>query len=199
MGSKKKTTAAMPEINMQVLAAIVAATQSGSFIYTAPEYHTPMITLGLVEIAAAMINPANANEVATRATAKGIEMINSASTPEVQAPVKSKFEIEEGIPIPPAKRGGRIENLYPFESLAVGQSFFVPASEKKPDPAKSLASTVNSATARFATADPSGATRINRKGKTVPVMIEGRKFSVRPYEKIVDGVIVKGARIWRER
>jgi hypothetical protein len=50
----------------------------------------------------------------------------------------------------PPSRGGRNRSVYPFDALAVGQSFHVPASEAKPNPAKSLASTVSSANKRNA-------------------------------------------------
>lgn len=60
------------------------------------------------------------------------------------------FVIEDNIPLPGAKRGGRGKTIYPFDALAVNQSFHVPATAENPNPAKSLASTVSSATARYA-------------------------------------------------
>jgi hypothetical protein len=73
--------------------------------------------------------------------------------------------------------------IYPFDKLEIGESFFVAKDSKK------LASTVSSAAQRFATPDPEGKMRINRKGSIVPVMVESRKFSVRSVEG--------GSRIWR--
>ena len=57
------------------------------------------------------------------------------------------FEIDDNVPVPTVRRasGG---SIYPFDALAVGQSFHVPVSEGKPNPAKSLASTVSAATKR---------------------------------------------------
>ena len=103
------------------------------------------------------------------------------------------FKIEDGIPVPTISGRGRGGNVYPFDQLEVGQSFFVANSEDKPNAAKSLASTVSSATARYAVASEDGATKTNKKGETVPVMVKTRKFVVRRVEE--NGV--KGARVWR--
>jgi hypothetical protein len=52
--------------------------------------------------------------------------------------------------VPSAARGGRGRSIYDFGSLAVGGFIFVPATTDRPNPAKSLASTVSSATKRSA-------------------------------------------------
>ena len=105
--------------------------------------------------------------------------------------VQTMFKIENDIPMPSGSARGRGGNLYPFDDLEVGQSFFVANSEDKPNAAKSLASTVSSATARYAVPSEDGATKTNKKGKTVPVMVETRKFVVRSVEG--------GARVWRTK
>ena len=107
--------------------------------------------------------------------------------------VKTMFQIEDNVPVPAISGRGSGGNMYPFEAMAVGQSFFVPNSESKPNAAKSLASTVSSATARYAVPAEDGSTKTNKKGEVVPVMVETRKFVVRSVEE--DGV--KGARVWR--
>lgn len=104
------------------------------------------------------------------------------------------FDIDDGVPIPSA-RGGRGGSVYPFDDLGVGQSFFVPATAERPNPAKSLASTVSSATARFAEEIP-GETVTNRKGNVVPKTRETRKFVVRSVDETKEGR-GKGARVWR--
>jgi len=106
---------------------------------------------------------------------------------------KNGFVLEAGVPLPTIKRGGRGGEVYPFDEMGVGQSFFVAASADKPNPAKSLASTVSSATARYAVPAEDGSTKTNKKGETVPLMVETRKFVVRSVEE--NGV--KGARVWR--
>lgn len=182
------------------IAEIVAAGAHG--VYTSPEVHLPLVEAGLVEINPAMTN--ENGEVATRATQKGIESLDSAATvadnatSETQTETavtvttqkaKTMFKIEDTIPVPTISGRGRGGNVYPFDQLEVGQSFFVANDESKPKAAKSLASTVSSATARYAVPATDGATKTNKKGETVPVMVETRKFVVRSVEG--------GARVWR--
>ncbi len=170
------------------LAAIIAATNSGSFVYTSAEAHASALADGLVEVNPSMTN--EAGELATRATAKGIESMNAPQTPAADAApaAKPSFAIEDGIELAPVTGRGRGGETYPFDQLNVGQSFFVPNTAEKPNVAKSLASTVSSATRRYAEEIP-GQTRVDRKGNTVPAIKETRKFVVRA----VDG----GARVWR--
>lgn len=186
------------------LAEIVAAGANGMFV---PEsVYAPLVEAGLVEI-----NPAMTDDngyVATRATQAGIESLDSGATVGNNATseatsataetgktekVKTMFKIEDSIPVPTISGRGRGGNVYPFDQLEVGQSFFVANDESKPNAAKSLASTVSSATARYAVASEDGATKTNKKGEVVPVMVETRKFVVRSVEE--NGV--KGARVWR--
>lgn len=200
----KKTAAAETAIVTIGLAEIVAAGANG--IYTSPAVHGPLVEAGLVEINPAMTN--ENGEVATRATQTGIESLDSAATvadnaaSETQTATaetgttqkaKTMFKIEDAIPVPTISGRGRGGNVYPFDQLEVGQSFFVANDESKPNAAKSLASTVSSATARYAVASEDGATKTNKKGEVVPVMVETRKFVVRSVEE--NGV--KGARVWR--
>ena len=175
----KKTAATVAVIG---LAEIVAAGANGMFV---PEsVYAPLVEAGLVEINPGMTDE-NGN-VATRATQKGIESLDSAdnatseatfatavtaATGETQK-VKTMFKIEDSIPVPTISGRGRGGNVYPFDQLEVGQSFFVANSEDKPNAAKSLASTVSSATARYAVASEDGATKTNKKGEVVPVMVE---------------------------
>jgi hypothetical protein len=85
---------------------------------------------------------------------------------------KPEFKIESGIELPARKRGNVGAAVYPFDKLTeVGQSFFIPSTEKRPNPAKAMASTVSSASRRY-------------KGQTPE-----RKFTIREVEG--------GARIWR--
>jgi len=197
----KKTAATVAVIG---LAEIVAAGANGMFV---PEsVYGPLVEAGLVEINPAMVN--EAGEIATRATQAGIESLDSAATVADNATseatsataatgetqkVKTMFKIEDSIPVPTISGRGRGGNVYPFDQLEVGQSFFVANSEDKPNATKSLASTVSSAIARYAVPSADGATKTNKKGETVPVMVEVRKFVVRSVEE--NGV--KGARVWR--
>jgi len=190
MATKKSTAKKNTAAPVIGLAEIVAAGPNG--LYTSPAVHGPLVEAGMVEINPAMTN--EAGEIATRATQKGIEEMNQnteTGTAATSAPVATSFAIEDNVSMPTGSGRGRGGNVYPFDALEVGQSFFVPNSEDKPNAAKSLASTVSSATARFAVPSEDGATKTNKKGETVPVMVETRKFVVRSVEG--------GARVWRTK
>ena len=205
MTTKKSAAQKTAEIATVIgLAEIVAAGANG--LFTPAAVHGPLVEAGLVEINPAMVN--EAGEIATRATQKGIESLDGAAivvdnaTTEANSEtaetgktekVKSMFKIEDSVPVPAISGRGRGVNVYPFGQLEVGQSFFVANSESKPNAAKSLASTVSSATARYAVPAEDGSTKTNKKGEVVPVLVETRKFVVRSVEE--DGV--KGARVWR--
>ena len=205
MTTKKSAAKKTAEIATVItLSEIVAAGANG--LFTPAAVHGPLVEAGLVEINPAMVN--EAGEIATRATQAGIESLDSGAivvdnaTSEANSAiaetgknekVKTMFQIEDNIPVPAISGRGRGGNVYPFDQLAVGQSFFVANDESKPNAAKSLASTVSSATARYAVPAEDGSTKTNKKGETVPVMVETRKFVVRSVEE--DGV--KGARVWR--
>lgn len=205
MATKKSAAKKTAEIATVIaLAEIVAAGANG--LFTPAAVHSPLVEAGLVEINPAMVN--EAGEIATRATQAGIESLDSGAivvdnaTSEANSAiaetgktekVKTMLQIEDNVPVPAIFGRGRGGNVYPFDQLAVGQSFFVPNSESKPNAAKSLASTVSSATARYAVPAEDGSTKTNKKGEVVPVMVQTRKFVVRSVEE--DGV--KGARVWR--
>ena len=204
MTTKKSAAKKTAEIvTFITLAEIVAAGAKG--LFTPAAVHDPLVEAGLVEINPAMVN--EAGEIATRATQAGIKSLDSGATSETSETsetsataetgktekVKTMFQIEDDVPVPAISGRGRGGNVYPFDQLAVDQSFFVPNSESKPNAAKSLASTVSSATARYAVPAEDGSTKTNKKGEVVPVMVETRKFIVRSVEE--DGV--KGARVWR--
>ena len=184
------------------LAAIVNCGEPG-YIFSFPDEHAELLAGGYVQV-----NPELKDEngaIATAATQLGIDFIknNGAIAPN-EGTKMSAFVIETSSEIPQSTRGGAGGRtaVYPFDQLpapteAGYANFFVPATEERPDPVKSLASTVSSANLRFASPDPSGKTRtITRgpnKGCVVPALVYSRKFKITEGEK--DGV--KGARIWR--
>lgn len=213
---------AVGEVNMQLLGEVVKATQANSFLYTSVAHHTPMVAQGYVEV-----NPQISNdkgELATRATQAGVEAFGGAQQTNAQTSetnpstgpegAKPSFTIVAGVELPTVKRGGRSGTVYPFDSLQVGQSFFVPASNDKPNPAKSLASTVSSATARYAV--QSGTKQVQAKDDNgnkltnpdqtpkmidVPNMVAQRVFVAR---SVTDGAPwgqpgVKGAGVFRTK
>lgn len=138
---------------------------------------------------------------AARLTATGHNAVNKTkATPENKLSNEA-FEIVDGLPMPPkAARGGQKVELYPFSKLNVGGSFFIPATEKNPNPAKTFASTIGSAQRRFGT--KTGETRTTAKGKVVPVIVATRKFTILPVtagQKYENGFVEKanGGRVYR--
>lgn len=200
-----------------LLARIVTATKGDEgFIFADPDSkeHKALMALGYIETNNSQ-HDAGGN-VATRATSVGVEANDANDAPQTEAQpqgnqvmtqaataaaapaARTKFTIAS-VALPAAKRGGgRTGSTYPFAELEIGQSFFVPATEAKPDPAKSLASTVTSANERYSEVIP-GEFRQNRKGNTVPKTKQLRLFAIRAVE---DGAAwgfagVKGAAVGR--
>lgn len=220
--------AATAAVNMELLEAIVNATNNNSFVHVAQAHYAPMVAAGLVEVNTAPNMTNSQGEHATRATAEGAATLaahkaaqsgqggaNPSTGPAGEA--KPTFNVVGGIEMPKSKRGGgKTGALYPFETLEVGQSFFVPATAERPNPAKSLASTVSSATQRYAEEDGTkevqekdaegnklflDAAKTQPKMVTVPKYKKTREFVARAVE---DGAPwgeqfkgVKGAGVWR--
>lgn len=161
------------------LAAAILATADG-FIMAQHDQVKDFEAEGLVEVNAS-IGDADGN-VGVRLTEAGGAVKAPTSEP------RPTFSLEDDVELPANAARGRKTEMYPFEQMKPGQSFFVAATADKPEPAKSLASTVSGATKRYAEV-VEGETRTNRKGRTVPVTRETRKFVV----KAVEG----GARVWR--
>lgn len=189
-----------------LMVSLVAATLGAEqMLYVAEKVAAPLVSAGFAEQNPDMKN--EAGDLATRATAEGIAAYpvadagSNAEAAAVSAPLsKPSFAIAE-VEMPASRRAGRSGSAaYPFEHLAVGQSFFVPATAKRPNPAKQLGSTVTSANERFSE-EIEGETRTNRKGNIVPVTKQVRKFEIR---HVADGAAwgaehagVEGAGIWR--
>lgn len=176
---------------------------NAEFLYLPASETKPLVKKGHVEL-----NPEmkQGELTATRITEAGRAFLNSLNeTPgnvaaPVKAPTMSKpvFTIETA-PMPAVKRSGGAgrPSKYPFDALQVGQMFFVPCTEEQPEPAKSLGSVVTSANRRYAI--ETAETKTNRKGETVAKLEYQRKFTVRPFAKEIDGEIVHGAGVWREK
>lgn len=146
-----------------------------------------------------------AGNVAVRATAVGVaaaaQAALDAAAKAAAAPASTNgaaplsFSLEKGVPVPEIKRGGGTKaDVYPFDKMDIGDSFFIAPSEDRPNPSKSLASTVSSATKRYAEKTGEKET-VTIRGKVVTrdKMKFNRQFTVRAVEQ--NGV--KGARIWR--
>lgn len=159
----------------------------------------------LIEVNLAMTDPADATKVRCRITTAGASFLTNHVNPlnEIkETPVVSNFGIIDGAVLPVSKRGGGGGGApikYPFDQLQVGQSFFVPATAKLPNPLKTLGSTISSANIRYA--DKIGEKEVTRakrgeknklvldangqkimETKTVPEYKFNRKFSIRGVE-----------------
>lgn len=174
------------------------------FDYLKVREYTKLVEQGLVEVNTAMQDETGAH--ACRLTPAGVEYTKnlsnpgSATAPETkEKPTMNAFRIYTA-PVPASKRSGGAgrPSKYPFDQLEVGQMFFVPVSEKQPEPVKSLGSVVTSANRRYATA--TDATKKNRKGKDIPVLSYTRKFTVRATTQTDEaGNVVSGAGVWRTK
>lgn len=209
--ARKPTKKQLHEYHL-ALVELVQTTLEGGFVYTDKATHDYLIEQGHAEVNPDMVD--ESGDVATRATDAGIahiqalEVETSADTaeetteenqpePEAEQPAtaeptkseskKMSIEIEQNVAVPAVSGRGRKSSMYPFDDMQIGDSFFVEATEAKPDPAKSMASTVAGANARYA--EPTGEMRVNRNGKEVPATVPTRRYIVRSVEG--------GARVWR--
>jgi len=193
----------MKKASLELVSAIAVAMASEPYYHLATEAQAKELIDGKL----AEFNPdiRDGNKIAIRLTDEGLKMdeaktgdtatqmtTDSANTNPAAAPTAvpaSGFAIIDNATLPGASRGGRNGPVYPFDDLAVGQSFFVPATDDKPEPAKSIASTATSAAKRFATPvlneDQSPVMeeyKVKGETKTRPKMNETRKFAVKSVE-----------------
>lgn len=143
--------------NVEALKALATATAANSFLYMPEGVSLPLVTAGFAEVNSTIKN--EAGEYATRATPAGITVAATlpasqpapaAAVTDAPKPSATSFTLDDGIALPSARRGGRGASVYPFDGMQPGQSFFVANTKEKPNAAKSLASTISSANARYA-------------------------------------------------
>jgi len=178
--------------------ALMIAIGNGSVTHVSQPDGLPLVqhVPALIEVNTGMLD--GDGNAAVRLTEAGVAYVAANGSAPVAAP---KYEIITGAVLPASKRGnkgGGAPTQYPFDALDVGQTFFVPKSEKYPDPVKKLGSTVSSANARYAelTGETKTVMRTKRgpgnkavkdsaganvkEEKTVPVKKATRKFTIRP-------------------
>lgn len=154
------------EQDIQLLEAVVNATNTGNALPVGDEHTQTLTAFGLIACAEGVIDPESGLKC-YHATKAGADYLASLGTvveqtaPVVENSVSSvegaeekntatKFETGGGFEVPAkVTRGGGSSRTYPFETLELNGYIFVPATEKRPDPKKSLASTVSSANKRF--------------------------------------------------
>lgn len=201
-----KKPSKVPGVNMVLLSAIVKAAADNTLYYVSQADGLPLANYDppLIEVNPGMPDPSDATKAACRPTAAGQAMVANASMPgaaDTNPAAASPYAIIKGAVLPASKKrggGGGAPTIYPFKTMEIGDTFFVPVSEKHPNPVKTLGSTVSSANMRFAvdTGEKKTVTRNKRGPKnklvldtsgnpipeqvTLPVYKHTRKFSIRP-------------------
>ena len=106
--------------------------------YTPASVHTVLLEFGYVEINSGIVN--EGGEVATRISKAGKKYLKDLAKAEKAAEPQIEITIEAGIEIPEVTGRGNSnrKSAYPLDKLLPGQSFFIPATEKRPEPSKSL-------------------------------------------------------------
>lgn len=174
MAAKKKASAVDPK--MAVLMAI--ANDPNGFQYVSQAEGGPLVADSLIEVNTTMLDPNDNTKAAARLTDAGRAYITANGTAPIAAsePVAeaSGYEILTNA-VPPisqrGNKGGGAKTQYPFDKMEVGNSFFVPVSDKHTDPAKTLASTVSAANNRYSedTGEKKSVTRAKRGPKNKAV------------------------------
>jgi hypothetical protein len=199
-------------INVRKLKEIADATAgSPGYAFVSADDGQELVSAGYI-----VTNPDMANDQGERAakiTDAGKAFLDSQSTaPASSSSASANFTVMSGF-VPPASRrrgavrGAGAPDKYRFKQLEVRDYFFVPATAERPDPFKSLQSTVSSANRRFS--ESTGETKVIKhvkrgpdhkaildangnkviEQKTVPVMKPTRKFKIVSVKK---GVEVSG-------
>ncbi len=136
-------------VNVAVLTAIANAGDNGRVSKADGE---PLVAAGLIQVDTTNLD-AQGNALA-RATDAGNQYLNNLNSGEEKG--KPMFGIMKGIPIPESQRGNKkgagAPAKYPFETMEVGDTFFVGNSQvKNGDASKSLASTVSQQNMQYRT------------------------------------------------
>lgn len=195
----KKSTS----VNTKVIAALKEIATTGR---TAKEVGQPLLAQGLIEVNTADVD---ANGLAAaRLTDAGQAAIAAVPAPVVAGEATSAFAIITNAVLPASKRGNRLGSgapaKYPFATMEVGNSFFVPATADTPNPLKTLGSTVAVQNHRYS--EPTGEVKkvertkrgeknravLDANGNKVREVVDKnlrkpiRKFSIRGVEKGVE-------------
>ncbi len=146
-------------MNLALLGAIAKATADGGYLYVSPAEGGEFVSVNppLIEVNKTMLDPNDASKAAARITDAGVKYLAANSGAAPVAAAASPFAVITNAVLPASKRGnkgGGAPTLYPFATLEIGQTFFVPVSEKHKDPVKQLGSTVSSQNAHYS--EPTG-------------------------------------------
>lgn len=194
MAKKSKGT----NVNVALLTAI--ANGNASYRVTKDE-GVPLVTAGLIEVNTGDVDAeGKAPARITEAGSKYLSEVNSNNQESASKPMYGIIPVK--VEIPASKRGNRkgagAPTQYPFAEMQVGQTFFVPDSEKKGNAAKHLGSTVSQQNMHYREVIPGATKQVERtkRGKdnkaeldaqgnkvketvTVPEYKQTRKFVMR--------------------
>lgn len=138
MAKKKPAT----QVNVALLNAI--SNDPRGYVYASKEDGLTSFQAGLITVDTAN-NDANGNSAVSLTDAGKQYLVNSVNPEKANKPM---FEIITNAAIPPSKRGNRkgagAPSQYPLDQMQVGNTIFIPVSEKHADPVKQLGSTVSS-------------------------------------------------------
>lgn len=184
-------------VDVELLKKIAA----GIVVYISKEDGMPLLKQEMISVDTTDLNEKGDARVALTEKGKGMISGNGVSAATTAA---TAYGVIKGAVLPPSKRGnakgGGAPTQYPFDQLEIGDTFFVPKSDKHPNPEKTLGSTVSSANMRYAekTGEIKTVTRNKRGAKNklikdadgnpiqetvqLPVYRFTRRFSLRPVE-----------------
>lgn len=164
--------ALISEAKLPLLAALADATRSGAdkFLYVDESDAKLLYDAGLALVDT---NTRNADgQVATRLNDAGLAyaeknpaepdnnvLSNEGNTEQKEASAAKRqstgyvrpanIELDKSVQMPSVSRGRAGETSYPFDTMEVGDSFHIAATEQNKDPAKSVASSVSTANIKY--------------------------------------------------
>lgn len=138
MAKKVKATA----VNVALLNAI--SNDPRGFVFASKSDGLTSLQAGLIDVDMSSVDAGG--NAAVRLTDAGKQYLQNMSNPEKAN--KPMFEIITNAAIPASKRGNRkgagAPSQYPLDQMEVGNTIFIPVSDKHKDPVKQLGSTVSS-------------------------------------------------------
>lgn len=123
------------------------ATELGRSVWSPPQASQPSQPMAWGTPAASVPSPQPNAAPQSQPQTQTIQPGDVAKLPTGPRPTVT---FDDNIPVPAPRRGGKGSGVYGFETMVVGQSFFIAATADNPNPAKRIASTVSSASKRNA-------------------------------------------------
>lgn len=188
---------------METLTVVATKTQNGEVHYVDEKNGKKLLDEGLIEVD---FEDMSDGKAAAKATEAGMAVVFDEENHEEGSPTRSAvsamngvnkvknmenedngIQVMSGISLPPKTRKTRQGGgSYPWATLEVGQTFFVPDSRfagttkdgkpKSADAYKAMTSAISSAEKSFG--EQTGETKANRKGEQVPVVKKTREFDL---------------------